>query len=136
MGCCRFVTVHLLSLTLSFGNMIAFFVNIFHFGTFWTISYQTKILKLISIGFYHIAVIDMNNRLLRNTLANERKIRFQSSRWNTLIELSGKTFNRIDFFVFSWSWSTMSVRFWFDTLILLQKLRGFLIFGAFFESCL
>lgn len=48
-----------------FCNMITFLINIFCSGTLRTIAYPAKRLKFITIRFYNVTVIDMNDRVSR-----------------------------------------------------------------------
>ena len=58
-------------------NMIAFFVNIFCGGALGTIADNPKSLKFITIRFYDVAVIDVNNSLIWNSPADQGEIRIQ-----------------------------------------------------------
>lgn len=81
-----------------FRDMVTFLVNIFSGGAFRTIADDTESLKMITIGFDDIAVIDVNYRFIRNPFFNGLKIGSCRQPRNATVEMFRKGINNIYFF--------------------------------------
>ena len=73
-------------------------VIIFSGGAFRTIADDTESLKMITIGFDDIAVIDVNYRFIRNPFFNGLKIGSCRQPRNATVEMFRKGINNIYFF--------------------------------------
>lgn len=81
-----------------FRNMISFFINTFCRSAFRAISDNTEGFKLISIWFYDIAVINVNDRFDRSWFLYYLKIRSSCFGRNPFFQMSGETVNCVFLF--------------------------------------
>lgn len=81
-----------------FRHMIASLINIFCISTFRAVSDKAKGFKFVTVWFHHITVIDVNDRFSRSPFTDGFQIRFQCSIRNAFVQMSGKTYYRIDLF--------------------------------------
>ncbi|CUX14314.1 hypothetical protein BN3456_00045 [Clostridium sp. C105KSO13] len=78
-----------------FCDMIPFLVNIFSGCAFGTIPNNAKSFKFITIWFYNVTVINVNNRFRRNPFFNRMKIGYSCLCRNSFVKMSGKAVNNI-----------------------------------------
>ncbi len=81
-----------------FCHMIAFFIDIFGIRAFGTVSDKAEGFKLAAIGFYDIAVIKMDYRLIGNPFSDGVKIGAQGFLGSAFVKVTGKPFDAVDLF--------------------------------------
>lgn len=78
--------------------MIAFHIDIFCVCAFGAISDKAQGFKSASIRLRNVAVVDVDNGVVRDPLGNGGEIGLQGLGGNALIQMSGEAFYRIDLF--------------------------------------
>lgn len=78
--------------------IVAFFMNIFCGRTFGTVTHPAEGFKFVTVRLYDIAVIDMDDRLVRTPFFNLNQGRNESLLWYSFCQIAGKTVYGINFF--------------------------------------